>query len=181
MQKIALETGISLELGSRVAIQELKLKPYKLQRVQLLTAENKRLERYPRLFRRVAPLILGRILFTDEQLFAIEQAHNYQNDRSWCAEASGMSAIVEHRQNPKSVVVSAGICATGKAPLVFVDEGVKIGQNVYHRDILDAVVVLWARRHFGRQQWTLDFITSAEWPPYSPDLNHMDYSIWSIL
>uniref|UniRef100_A0A914CNS1 Transposase n=1 Tax=Acrobeloides nanus TaxID=290746 RepID=A0A914CNS1_9BILA len=26
-----------------------------------------------------------------------------------------------------------------------------------------------------------DFITKAEWPPYSPDLNPMDYSVWSIL
>ena len=26
-----------------------------------------------------------------------------------------------------------------------------------------------------------DFITKEEWPPYSPDLNPMDYSIWSIL
>ena len=26
-----------------------------------------------------------------------------------------------------------------------------------------------------------DFITSAEWPPFSPDLNPIDYSIWYIL
>ena len=26
-----------------------------------------------------------------------------------------------------------------------------------------------------------DFIAKEEWPPYSPDLNPMDYSIWSIL
>ncbi|KAI6649922.1 hypothetical protein LOD99_6286 [Oopsacas minuta] len=25
------------------------------------------------------------------------------------------------------------------------------------------------------------FITKEEWPPYSPDLNPMDYSVWSIL
>ena len=45
-------------------------------------------------------------------------------------------------------MVWAGICATGKTPLVFVDQGVKINQNVYRRDILGAVVVRWARRHF---------------------------------
>ncbi|XP_054718970.1 vacuolar protein sorting-associated protein 53 homolog [Uloborus diversus] len=33
----------------------------------------------------------------------------------------------------------------------------------------------WCRTHFP------DFISSAEWPPYSPDLNPMDYSVWSIL
>ncbi|UYV81004.1 hypothetical protein LAZ67_19002484 [Cordylochernes scorpioides] len=40
-----------------------------------------------------------RILFTDEKMFTLEQAHNHQNDRSWSAKAPGTSAIVEHRQN----------------------------------------------------------------------------------
>ncbi|KAI6656193.1 hypothetical protein LOD99_1526 [Oopsacas minuta] len=35
------------------------------------------------------------------------------------------------------------------------------------------------------QSWLHDnfpgFITKEEWPPYSPDLNPMDYSVWSIL
>ena len=52
-------------------------------------------------------------------------------------------------------MVWTGICATGKTPLVFADEGVKIDQNVYRRDILDAVVVPWTHRRFGRQQCTL--------------------------
>ncbi|WKY15959.1 hypothetical protein Q1695_000993 [Nippostrongylus brasiliensis] len=26
-----------------------------------------------------------------------------------------------------------------------------------------------------------DFVSAEEWPPYSPDLNPMDYSIWSVL
>ena len=42
MRKIALETGISRESVRQIDKQELQLKPYKLQRVQLLTAENKR-------------------------------------------------------------------------------------------------------------------------------------------
>ncbi|KAI6648521.1 hypothetical protein LOD99_8153 [Oopsacas minuta] len=35
------------------------------------------------------------------------------------------------------------------------------------------------------QDWmkhnTPNFIHKDEWPPYSPDLNPMDYSVWSIL
>ena len=79
--------------------EQLQLKPYKLQMAKLLTAGKRvRLERCRRLLRSVAPLNWERILYTDEKLFTIEQAHNHQNDRSWCAEAPGTSAIVEHRQ-----------------------------------------------------------------------------------
>ena len=31
------------------------------------------------------------------------------------------------------------------------------------------------------QEKVPSFITSQQWPPYSPDLNPMDFSIWSIL
>ena len=123
----------------------------------------------------------------DEKLFAIEQAHNRHNDWSWCAEAPGTSVIIGHRKIHKSVIVWARIF-DNKSPFVFVDEGVKIYQNVYRRDILNAVVVPWARRHFTRlqdsvpahraratQEWCKAYfqnaITSAEWPPYSPYLN----------
>ena len=61
----------------------------------------------------------------------------------------------------------------------------------------------WATSHFVTDPWTFQqdsapahrakttitwleenvpaFITPSEWPPYSPDLNPMDFSIWSIL
>ena len=107
MRKVTRETGISCESVRLITKQELQLNPYKLQMVQLLTADSKRvgLDRCRRRLRRVAPLNYERILFTDEKLFAIEQAHNHQNDRSWCAEAPGTSVIVEHRLNPKPVMV----------------------------------------------------------------------------
>jgi hypothetical protein len=129
--------------------------------------------------------------------------HNCQNDRSWSAEAPGPSSIIKHHQNPQAVMVWGGICASGKKPLVIVNEGVKINKEYYQSKILEAVVLPWAQQHFGNQQWTFqqdsalvrkvkttqkwcrahfpDFISSTEWPLYSPDLNPMDYSIWSIL
>jgi inhibitor of nuclear factor kappa-B kinase subunit alpha len=188
-----------------MAKDDLGLKPYKLRKAQLLTKENKqvRLQRCRALVGWHAARNWERILFTDEKLFTVEQYHNRQNDRCWSNEAPGASAIVTHRQNPQSVMVWAGICASGKTPLVFVDQGVKINQEVYCRDILERTVLPWAQKHFGNQRWTFqqdsapahkakktqqwcrqnfpDFITSEQWPPYSPDLNPLDYAIWSIL
>ncbi|UYV77161.1 SVEP1 [Cordylochernes scorpioides] len=70
--------------GHRIAKKELNLKAYKL-----LTDENKRvrLEKCRRLKHRATGQRWERILFTDEKLFTLEQAHNHQNDRSWSAEA----------------------------------------------------------------------------------------------
>lgn len=198
MRNIARETGISDRSVRRIAKEELNLKAYKVRKVQMLTDENNRvrLQRCRQLKRRAAGQKWESILFRDEKLFTVEQAHNHLNDRIWSTEASGTSAIVEPRQNPQSVMVWGGICASGKTPLVFVDQGVKIDQEVYRRGILEAVVLQWSQQHFGDAQWTFqqdstpahrakmtqawcrrnfpDFITSAEWSPYSPDLNSMD-------
>jgi hypothetical protein len=159
-----------------------------------------RVQRAKALLRRVAG---PEMLFTDEKIFTIEAAHNHQNDRIWSSESPGSSGIITHSQHPQQVMVWGGICSSGKTPLIFVDEGVKVNKNVYLERILRDTVNPWAARHFNNrpwvfqqdsapahkakevQQWCKDhfpgFIASEEWPPYSPDLNPMDYSIWSIL
>ena len=69
--------------------------------------------------------------------------------------------------------------------------------------ILNDALLPWARKHFGRNPWTFQqdsapshkvretqrflqekvprFISSQQWPPFSTDLNPIDFSIWSIL
>lgn len=205
LRKIARETGISRESVRRIAKTELKLRPYKLTKGQLLTDENKRvrLERCRKLLKRAAHSNWEHILFSDEKLFSVQQVFNRQNDRIWSRSPPGNSSIVPRRQGSKSLMVWAGICATGKTPLVFINSGVKINKDVYQKDILEDVVIPWAKKHFGNQHWTFqqdsapshrakavqewcrthfpDFISSQEWPPYSCDLNPLDYSVWSIL
>jgi hypothetical protein len=100
-------------------------------------------------------------------------------------------------------MVWAGICLTGKTPLIFVDPGVKINKNYYLKEILQNVVEPWAQAHFRGREWIFQqdsapahkahevqdwckanfpgFISAQEWPPYSPDLNPLDFSVWSIL
>jgi hypothetical protein len=156
MRSIARETGISRESVHQMAKTELNLKPYKLQKAQLLTDDNKlvRLQRNHALLRRTAGTRWERIIFTDKKLFMVEQAHNRQNDRSWSAEAPGLSSVIEHRQNPQVVMVWGGICTSGKTPPVIVNEGVKINKKYCQSKILEAVVLPWAQQQFGNQQWT---------------------------
>ncbi|VDO80847.1 unnamed protein product [Heligmosomoides polygyrus] len=100
-------------------------------------------------------------------------------------------------------MVWAGVCATGRTPLVFVERGAKINTDVYLNDILKKEMLPWAQEHFGSTTWTFqqdgapahnskktqewcarnlpDFIPASEWPANSPDLNLMDYCVWSIL
>ena len=202
MRKVACETGINREAVRRMAKYELHLKPYKLEKGQLLTEQVKRVrvQRCRLLLERAAG---PEIVFSDEKPFTIEAFHNHQNDRIWASKRPLSDHIVTHSQHPRSVMVWAGICASGKTPLIFVDPGVKINQDYYKQQILRDVLEPWARAHFRNKPWVFQkdsapahkalkvqrwcashfpgFITSQEWPPYSPDLNPLDYSVWSIL
>lgn len=46
-------------------------------------------------------------------------------------------------------MVWGGICTRGKTLLVFLVKGVKINQKLYQWDILEVVVLLYAKKHFG--------------------------------
>ncbi|GFY32397.1 DDE_3 domain-containing protein [Trichonephila clavipes] len=47
----------------------------------------------------------------------------------------------------------ANLAASSKTHLGFVEESIKINQKVYHRDILQAVVLPWAQTHLGNANW----------------------------
>lgn len=130
-------TGINLEAIRRMVKNKLGLKQYKLQKVQLLTDENKRmrLQRCRQLQYEAVDQQWGQILFTDEKLFTVKQTHNHQNDRCGCAQAPGTST--------HSVMVWVGFYASGKTPLVFVDQGIKIDQKINRFVILESVVLFW--------------------------------------
>ncbi|GFV18897.1 uncharacterized protein TNCV_4757821 [Trichonephila clavipes] len=97
----------------------------------------------PEIFETGRKSALGEIptIQIDEKLFTVQQVHNSQNDRLLCVDASSTSVIVKHRQYPNSVKVWGGIRSSGKTPLVFVEDSVKINQKVYRRDIFEALVL----------------------------------------
>ena len=91
----------------------------------------------------------------------------------------------------------------GRTPLIFIPQGAKINSMNYRELVLEPVLKNVSQEIFesgsfifqqdgapahtskAMQSWLQanfpSFISKEEWPPYSPDLNPMDYSVWSIL
>lgn len=208
MRKTAKDLNVNRETIRKIAKNVLKVKPYKLQKAHLITDKMKqvRLKRSKNLLKLDAIQQWETIVFSDEKMFTIEQVFNSQNDRIWSKDLSvsiSNARIVSRSQKPASLMVWAAITSNGKTPLHFVDPGVKIDQIYYRKRILEGTLLPWARHHFGDKQWTFQqdsapshrakltqtwcsnnfpaFINCEQWPPYSPDINPLDYSIWSIL
>nr|CDJ91071.1 Hypothetical protein CBG17465 [Haemonchus contortus] len=99
-------------------------------------------------------------------------------------------------------MVWAGVCASAKTPLIFVDPGVKTDKD-FLKTILEDALLPWANSCFNGHPWTFqqdsapahkakvvqawckselpDFISAGEWPASSPDLNPLDHNLWSYL
>ncbi|VDO87649.1 unnamed protein product [Heligmosomoides polygyrus] len=132
--------------------------------------------------------------------------HNHQNRRQLLKKGqqkTSAARTISRRHFPASVMVWAGICATGKTPLVFMEQNVKINAASYQQYVLRDVLEPWATSHFGETGFSLQqdwapahsakstiavceelfpgFWSRDIWPSNSPDLNPMDYSVWSIM
>ena len=100
-------------------------------------------------------------------------------------------------------MVWARVMSTGlKTPLIFIEAGVKINQHAYLK-MLKGKVVPWVKKGTGNkgitlqqdgatcqsarlvQDWCKDnfklFWPKELWPPFSLDLNAMDFGIWFIV
>ncbi|KAI6651313.1 hypothetical protein LOD99_5279 [Oopsacas minuta] len=175
---------------------------------QLLTAKNKsmRLERCKAMLSRFTNGRHKQIVFSDEKLFTVQQVLNKQNHRILATDKSTLpesTLRISRTQKPASVMIWAGVTAPDRTPLIFIPQGVKINQSVYRQSILENASKPWAQSHFGNDLWVFQqdsaqltrlkplksgarpifpgVISSEEWPPCSPDLNPLDFSIWSIL
>ena len=153
VQKMAKECNISTRTMGRLVHDDLGLKSYKFRKAQLLSDVNKkrRVEKCKKLRERFKDGRHLDILFTDEKLFSVECSFNRQNDRVLCSTSKGISPVarvVKRTQKPASVMVWSGITATGRTPLVFIDQGVKVNTEKYIQDILEGALEPWATTHF---------------------------------
>ena len=97
-------------------------------------------------------------------------------------------------------MVWLGACSKGITPLVILDEGtvdhtvyikkvlsvaLKYGNETFDRDWIFQQDGAKPHSHHLTQQWYREnfpsFIDNDCWPPHSPDLNPLDYSIWDEL
>jgi len=90
----------------------------------------------------------------------------------------------------------------GATQVHFLEPGVKVNSDYYRNTVLLNMLLLNIRSVFGdyyvfqqdrapahrardtvmlQQRETPEFIPSEMWPPNSPDLNPVDYSIWGML
>ena len=140
-----------------------------------------------------------RILFSDEKMFDLDGMYNAQNDRIWAVnrEADKRGDVQQKRKFPQKVMVWLGACSMGLTPLIILDEG-----TMDHRRYIDEILPValkYGNEGFG-DNWTFQqdgakphtrastqewcrmnfpsFIDKDHWPPNSPDLNPLDYSIW---
>lgn len=208
IRQLAKDVNISEYSARNIIHNELNLKSYKYQSCHMLSQANmrERTKKCKKMLELTKGAPLSTILFSDEKIFSVEPPHNHQNDRQLMPPGSSSKGLLQkhpHSHFPKSVMVWGGICSSGKTPLVFIDKSVKINARFYQDHILREVVEPWGREHFGGGDWVFQqdwapahgakstlrlceeifphFWDKEVWPPCSPDLNPLDFSVWSIL
>lgn len=205
---MARELNISKMSMSRLLSDDLGLKAYRRSTGHLLTQRLKeqRVIKSKRLLQRYANNGHRKILFTDEKIFTIEEAFNRQNDRVYATssrEARDKVPKIQRGHHPASVMVWWGVAYDGTTKLHFCEKGVKTSAKVYQNTVLENVVKELGNTLFRNQQWSFqqdsapahkakstqdwlrrnvpDFIAADDWPSSSPDLNPLDYKLWSVL
>jgi inhibitor of nuclear factor kappa-B kinase subunit alpha len=141
-------------------------------------------------------------IFSDKKMFTVDQVYNRRNDR--CIVNKGESATpVPKTKHPAGVMVLGIVASDGKKlDPIFIPSGLKVNTEVYI-DLLSTKLLPWLRRNYPEgnyvfqqdgapahtskrtQEWlaanTADFWDKSSWPPSSPDLNPLDYSVWGVV
>lgn len=208
-REIARETGISQPTINRILKNDLRLRCFKKHRATELTEANKiaRLHRARQLLVKYPPSLVNFIVFTDEKVFTVARPTNSQNDRVYARVGTTKKHIPAARllrTRPtfsRSLMVSVGVSALGTTNIHFIEPGVKVNGQYYREDLLKQKLLPDIRQlsefyvfqqdgapaHRARETVemlkndTPDFIPPTLWPPNSPDLNPVDYKVWSVM
>ena len=121
----------------------------------------------------------------------------------WIATKNGDVPRVMKTKFPATVMVFGVVSSEGhiRPPHIF-EVGLKVNTKVY-LDVLKSVVIPWCNQVAGGRPWVLqqdsapahisketqvwlqnecyDFVPFSHWLPSSPDLNPLDYFVWSYV
>jgi hypothetical protein len=203
IRKLAKEHRVGVSTMHRLVKGDLGLKSLKKTTAPLLMPQTKqrRLAHAQSLLRTVE-YYGDNVVYSDEKQFTISQKHNRQNDRILAPSKKDVPegcGKVARQKKAASVMVWVAVSANWKSDLVFL-EG-KVNAETYQRCVLNGHVLAAARGHFRNTRWTFtqdgapahtarstrqwfqdnNVPCVVNWPPSSPDLNPLDFSLWNEL
>lgn len=203
MRKIAKEMKVD-EKTIRTVVKDLGKKSFVRPPRQLITEKTriKRLERARAMLNRMKKGGSTVTIFSDKKIFTVDQAYNRRNNRVILDQGEAPTPV-NRTKHPASVMVLGVVASNGKkCPPIFIESGVRITADIYI-DLLKSKVLPWIKRELRGDEYvfqqdgapahtakkTQDFLRAnfqsfwgkEVWPPSSPDLNPLDFSIWGVL
>lgn len=163
----------------------------------------KRKDRSGKLVCKLKKLPRGTVkVFSDKKVFTVDQAYNRRNDRVVVKKGAPVPAICKTK-HPANVMVLGVVGSDGqKCPLFFFEKGFRMKADDYVR-VMRTHVLPWLKRAYPdgnyvfqqdgapahtaekSRRWLknnlTDFWDKDVWPPFSPDLNPLDYGIWGVM
>ena len=146
---------------------------------------------------------LERMMFTDEKIFTRNGYFNPKNDVVWAddrIDANEHNGLHSMEKYPVSVMVAVGVTWYGLTRPYFFSKDYRLNGQSYLNQLLP-FYQQEGNRLFGHQNWGFQqdnasshsdhhvqqwckknfkfFISKERWPPNSPELNPLDYSIWT--
>ena len=206
-REIADLTDIPKSSVDRIANRDMDVQGFRKIKGQKLDKVNriKRVARSKRLLWKLTKANIERTFFSDKKLFKLQTPMNTQNNRVYGKrgkknEISDARLYVKRRAFPKSIMIWAAASKQGKTSVHFVEPRERINGVYYCTKILKKFIPKMrkmcpnfifhqdgARAHtsayslsFIRQR-VPEFLEPEMWPPHSPDLNPLDYCLWSYV
>jgi len=148
---------------------------------------------------------LRNFLFVDECYVTVQKSFNHQNERCYGKNFEFIPDWKKFKELPKtplSAMVFGGVSREGRTPLVVLRSGFRLNQFTYKEQCIEFVqrnlpynlnaktAILYQDKApchaAGSVQRFLkvafpSFVHNVDMPPNSPDLNVLDYCVWSIL
>ena len=201
IQRLLRETQISYTSIQRILKRE-KYFPYLLFNAQILNDCDKSRRRYFCEWIRNPGIDIHKIFFSDEILFYTNGPQNGQNKRFW-AKNRPQEFVNGFQAHPPEVMVWAAVSSIGVLGPYFLKDKVT---SVRYNELLRNHVMPEIQRKFGEtenfwfmqdgapahttnlntsylrekfNQKLISFRSRYYWPPHSPDLNPLDFSVWN--